>query len=201
MKNTKARSGHLAILLGVILLNLSVSHVNAEIERFFAKPEMISAYLNPNGKFVASVIGGDERQQLTLINAETASRSVLLSLSDIAGSESSFNSMAWIDNVTLAVQFIEQREGIKNLLDTRRKSQLLILRLVDNQVSRILSVRTKGWLADPLPEEPGKFLYAKNGVHSKLYKVSVDKLTDHGEKLDKLMKVDGGQFIKDNEVA
>lgn len=182
-----------------ISLNTQASY---EASDYFKNPDIVSAKLSPNGKYVAFIRASNEHQQLFLFESETKMESMLLDLSESSEDNTVIRSIAWIDDSSIAAQYSEVKEGVKDLLDTRISNYLLIIKFIDADIpnTEIFKVRTKGWLIDPLPSEPGKFLYAKRGIYSKIYKLSVDQLGKVDQPFNKLAKVDGGQFVKDNEV-
>ena len=177
--------------------------VNADSEYFFSKPSMISAKLSPSGKYVAAIKNRADTQQLVVIDTESYQESDLLDISTIADRNGQIKSLFWLDDEFIATQFSEIKRGVNNLLDTQKKSSLLIVKKPesDKQSAEIYIVKTKGWLVDPLIKQKNTFLYAKTGIQSKVYKLKVSKLGRYGQKFNKLTKRDGGQFIKDNEVA
>ena len=184
----------------VISTNCQASGNAAE---FFTEPGVISAKLSPNGRFVAMLDGIKKDQKLVLYDNHSKNSKTLLKLSEFSKQEASVRSISWIDDQHVAAQFIKLTTGIKNLVDTRIIKYLLIIKLPDqdNNEAEILKVRTPGWLVNPLVNDEGAFLYAKSGIYSKIYRIQVDKLLSHQQKRTKLMRKDGGQFVKSNEVA
>ena len=174
-----------------------------ESSAFFAKPDMTTAKLSPNGKFVATIRYHQDKQRVMLFDVAAKSEQLWLDLSEFSDKESSVRRLVWIDNDHLAAQFYEKRKGQEDLLDSKTASRLLIFkRPADaNAKPAIYTVRTPGTLVHSLPEQKGQFLYAKMGIYSKVYRLNVAKLARNGKKLSKLQKVDGGQFRKSNEVA
>lgn len=172
-------------------------------ESFFKKPSMLSATLSPSGKNIAAIINNAEGQKLVKIDVKSGLKTALLNLPDFTEDEAVLRAVAWIDDEHIATQFTAIKKGVKDLLDTRNVQYMLVVRLLpDNQKpAEILSVRTKGWLVDALPDKKSVFLYAKSGPYSKVYQLDVRKLSRHKQKLDKLSRIDGGQFIRTNVLA
>jgi len=170
---------------------------------FFKMPYMATAKLSPNGKFIAAIRYQNTQQKIVLINTETLNESLLMDMKGAFKKNSSISELVWIDNQYIAAQLIEVKKGIENLLNTKNVRRLLIIkRPVDSLGStQIYSIKSNGWLVHPLPEEKNTLLYAKSGLYSKVYKIKVDLLAIEGKKLNKLSKIDGGQFIKSNEVV
>jgi dipeptidyl aminopeptidase/acylaminoacyl peptidase len=168
---------------------------------FFAMPDMVIAKISPDGKSIVALKYQKTQQQLILIDAVTKEEILLLDLQGVYKENASVSKLLWIDDQHIAVQLAVTRKGIEDLLDTKSSQRLLIIKKTENkQPPKIFSVRTKGWLVHPLPAERGVFLYAKSGLYSKVYKISVNALAIEGKKLNKLSKVDGGQFKTSNEV-
>lgn len=190
-----------SVLLASVLYGSSASAVDAK--DFFAEPAMSLPAINPSGQYVVSQKRQGDAETLSLYAVKPATSTTLLSLDQLSDSEAHVRSIDWIDDEHIAVQLFENKKGIEDVLDTRTISRLLIIKLQDGQADAdaIVSVRTKGWLINPLPEQAGTFLYAKSGIQSKIYKIDVHKLAPFKAKLNKLSKIDGGQFTKSNEVS
>jgi dipeptidyl aminopeptidase/acylaminoacyl peptidase len=164
-------------------------------------PNMVIAKISPDGRFIVALKYQETQQQLTLINAVTREEILLLDLQGVYKKNASVSKLSWIDEQHIAVQLAVTKKGIEDLLDTKSSKRLLIIKKPENkQNPQILSVRTKGWLVHPLPSEQGVLLYAKSGLYSKVYKINVNALALEEERLNKLSKVDGGQFKTSNEV-
>lgn len=194
-------------IITIILTTLFVifSHVtfsyDREIERFFTKSKIHGATLNPSGKHTAVVRTKEDGKVITLIDNKTLKEKTLLEVSQHTSQEADIDHIIWIDNRYVAIQLTEKRKGIEDLLDTKLSRRLLFVdSLTDSETDgRVLSVRTKGKLSDPLINVPGKFLYSKNGIYSKIYTLDIEKLALDKKKLGRLDKIDGGQFKKSNE--
>jgi dipeptidyl aminopeptidase/acylaminoacyl peptidase len=170
---------------------------------FFTQTNTVSAKLSPNGKNIALINGSGDRQKLVLVNTKNRKRSDLLKLKEFTKRKSNLRAIRWIDNQHIAVQFSEIKKGVEDLLDTRNVQYILIIKLpkMADEKAVIYSVKTKGWLVNPLPNQAGVFLYAKSGIYSKVYRIYVNRLNKHRQKLSRLTRKDGGQFVKSNEVA
>jgi len=165
---------------------------------FFTSPDLVDVKVAPGGGEAAMVRLVDEAAVIDLLNVADRSKRQLFSVGDYSSDEPQISNLVWLDDRYIAVQLSERREGIKDLLDTKSSRRLIILDTTSSE-SRVLSVRTKGWLAHPIPMQAGKFLYAKTGAVSKLYVLDVNLLAEDKTRLGKLDRVDGGQFKADNE--
>lgn len=191
------------VLLWLFFLSINgfCSERNARPELFFSYPDMVTAALSPNGQNIAAIRIIDGFQTLVLIPSIKAEEATLLTPEKYTQKEASIRQLVWLDNRYLAVQLSEIRKGIKDLLDSKISRRLLILDTYSKDPQqRVFSVRTKGWLAHARPGEKGTFLYAKSGVYSKIYKISISDLALDSKNLGKLDKIDGGQFKKSNEI-
>ena len=168
---------------------------------FFEPPDMVMAKISPAGESIVAIRYKNQHQQVTLINAVSKKESLLLDLQGIYKESASISQLAWIDEQHIAAQLVVTKKGIEDLLDTKTARRLLIIKKPEaSQKTEIYSVRTKGWLVNPLSEQQGIFLYAKSSLYSKVYQLNVNKLAREGKKLNKLSKVDGGQLKASNEV-
>lgn len=170
---------------------------------FFKAPDMLSAQMSPSGQRIATIRLTPNGSNLMLLDSTTLKESLLLDVNQFSMKDASIRALRWIDEHHIAAQFMEVKKGVKDLLDTRSKRHLLIIKISEDSTTppTVLSVRTRGWMIDPLPAEEGVFLYAKGGIYSKVYKVNVAKLLPHKKRINKLTKIDGGQFKKSNEVV
>lgn len=191
----------------ICLLVAAVLHIDAfcadltEPSRFFAKPEMTVAKLNPDGRYLGAVVSAGEGQRLISVDLDSGLRQTLLDLSSSSKGDASLGAFSWIDSTHIAIQISEVKPGIRDLWDTRQSNRLLIVSVPSaaNNDPEVLSVRTAGWLVDPLPREEGVFLYAKSGIYSRIYKLRIGELAPEGSRRSKLAKIDGGQFVQENE--
>lgn len=193
-----------ACLILSLLVWVASSHASIEEpSEFFSDPSMISASMNTSGDLVAALVLEEKVQKVILVNSKTGGRRDLIDASELSMVESSVHSLRWIDDRHLAIQLSETREGVKDLLDTKKVNRLFIVNTKSENAiyPKIYEVKTKGWLVNTLPEQENIFLYAKSGPYSKVYKIDLSKLSIYGQKLGKLTKKDGGQFVSSNEVA
>lgn len=179
--------------------------VNAQIaaQVFFQDFDMLAAQVSPSGEKVVTIRNTEKGSKVTLFDSQSLSESILLDVNEFTPKDASIRALRWIDDKHVAAQFLEVKEGVKDLLDTRQKRYLLVIKISDdiNKPHTVLSVRTNGWMINPLPNENGMLLFAKAGIYSKVYKIDVAKLLPHKKKINKLTKIDGGQFRKANEIA
>lgn len=191
----------------LVLLTFFLCHwVNAEAPLtsadFFSPLAITSAVLSPDGSRVAALVKEEGGQQLKLINPRRQSNNTLIDLTAFGGKDTEIRRIAWIDNTYLAAQFSEVNRGVADLLDTRQRNYIIVLKILPGlEQPEIYSIKTKGWLVEPLPEEDDTFLYAKSSIYSKVYRIKASALNRHNAPFSKLTKMDGGQFVAANEVA
>lgn len=192
---------HLTLCLLCIFSVVANAQITAQA--FFKDSDMLGAQISPAGAQVVAIRYTANGPNVTLFDSESLSESILLDVNEFTPKDASIRALRWIDDKHVAAQFIEIKEGIKDLLDTRQKRYLLIIKISDDisKPHTVLSVRTDGWMINPLPREKGMLLYAKTGLYSKVYKIDVTKLLPHKKKINKLTRIDGGQFKKANEVV
>ena len=190
-----------ALLMSLLSANVCADQHFAD--KIFTAKDMLTTKLNPSGELAVSIHVKDENQLIKLRRVSDIKDVQPLSITDWVKGDFHITRLAWIDNAHIAVQLNEIRTGIQDLADSKSVKRLIIIRTPQNseEKPKVFSVRTKGWLVSTLPEQAGVFLYAKSGLYSKVYKVSIDKLSEHGKKLSKLERIDGGQFKKSNEQA
>lgn len=193
------------IVVALLMLTITLSaKANSHFaNNVFVAKDMLSAKLNPSGEMAVSLHARQGNPIIRFFQVANAQDSRPLSISDWVKGDFNITRLAWVDNEHLAIQLHELRNGIQDLADSKKVKRLIIVRITkikDEQVN-VYSVRTKGWLVSPLQQKPGVFLYAKSGLFSKVYTIQIDKLAEHGKKLSKLERLDGGQFRKSNELA
>jgi dipeptidyl aminopeptidase/acylaminoacyl peptidase len=202
-KETEMKKNICCFLLILSFSNNTFASTVKNAKDFFRSADIISAKLSPDGAHVAAIRIVNETQQLVLIDSLTNKVKVLLKLSDFTQKESSLRGIVWLDNNNIGAQYSELNKGVERLVETRKSSFLLIIQIPDSNQNKtkIRSVRTSGWLVDPLSEQKNVFLYAKSSAYSKVYKLKINKLGLHNQKRSKLQKIDGGQFKKSNEIT
>ncbi|WP_347331006.1 alpha/beta hydrolase family protein [Marinimicrobium locisalis] len=199
MRSNVRLSVIISLLLAVSALGAKPGWAAGGAEAFFRFPDMVDARLRPDGAGVAGVRMSAGSAAVVYSDLERDEERQLFDVTDYAGGESAIGPVVWIDNQYLAIQLHESVEGIAQLLETKVSSRLLIVDTLEKSAD-IYSVRTPGELVDPLPEEAGTLLYSKSGSVSKVYRLTVSKLTVDRKPLGKLDLVDGGQFVSDNEL-
>jgi dipeptidyl aminopeptidase/acylaminoacyl peptidase len=186
----------------VAFISICYAENDKENLEFFSMPDMTMAKISPNGQFIATIRFQKDKQKVTLINTDTLAESLLLNLDGFFKEKATISQIIWIDDQHIAAQLVEVKKGIEDLLNTKKSQRLLVIKIPSlNKKAKVYSVRTKGWLVHPMQEEAGTFLYAKSSIYSKVYKINVNKLAVVGKKLNKLSKIDGGQFKRSNEVS
>lgn len=193
---------HLSVVARLVVLVCSLPAAALPADRFFSEPGLTTAALSPDGQRVAAITSRDEQPAIVVVDVASGRQQHLVDHLALSAEEASLHSLAWIDAETVAAQLVELRRGVENLLDTRSTRRLVLITLPsDGSAPRVASVRTSGVLVAALPGVAGEFLYARSGRTSRVYRLSVDKLAADGEKLGKLTRIDGGQFVSSNAVA
>lgn len=169
---------------------------------FFNFNGLSYAKLNPEASAVALLERSGDNQTITIQKLPNGKKTTVLSASTFSGWEAGIGDFLWIDNNTVGVEFLEHRPGVKNLKNTSSVSHFLVISLDFNNLesTQIKSVRTSGKIILPRQPEKGNFLYAKPGRKSKVYRINANDLAPHEAILGKLDPIDGGQFIKSNEI-
>jgi pimeloyl-ACP methyl ester carboxylesterase len=191
------------LLTSSLLLTTSLtSRANLEYADIFSEPNISQAELRPDGKVVVLLKEKDKKQSLILKNLSDGKENLLFTPSEYGGEKSVASQIVWLNNQYLAIQFIEPKAGIADLVNTKISRRLLILntQAAAGSLEQVLSVRTSGWLADVLPTSDGEFLYAKSGMQSRIYKIQAQSLNPDKAVLGKADKIDGGQFIASNQL-
>ena len=181
---------------------LSIAHAKAAIDasEFFSNPDFYGARISPDGKHIVAISYENDKQKIIIVDSATIKRKVLFDASEYGSAESSISNLLWIDNSHIGAQYTQVKKGVEDLLDSKISRKLLIFSIAEEPQKPIYSVRTSGWLVNPLSNEEYKFLYAKSGMYSKIYKLDIRQLAEDKVVLGKLDKTDGGQFTKSNEV-
>ncbi|GAB2199014.1 hypothetical protein [Sessilibacter sp. MAH4] len=200
----------LAVVFLSVLFVAQWSHAKSlPIESFFPEKGLASVEISPNGKLLALLSFSGEEQEVAIKSIDLKQSIKLLDTKTFDTQDSSISDLFWLDDDHLAVQYTLIREGTYRLNDTKAKFELLIVKIpknkdkliaTDSKNLEVKSVRSSGRLVNPLVEEPGVFLFSKSGATSKIYRVEIDKLNNYGETLNKLTRIDGGQFVPANEI-
>lgn len=201
LNKNNSRSSTLLLLL---VFSSTFLYANPPLtsEDFFIQPWITSATLSPDGKKVASIVNENGNQKLKLFRSGDRVSRTLIDIKEFTTKDTQIHNIAWIDDQYLAAQFSKMNRGVPNLLDTRQRYYIIVLKLLPGKTApEVYTIKTKGWLVDPLPDEKDTFLYAKSGVYSKIYKIHASHLSRYKAAFNKLAKTDGGQFIAANEVA
>lgn len=185
----------------VFALLCQTANAQQTLKPWFAlKDKVIRADISPDGSKVLLLKRYKEEQlQVEMLDVASGKRRVLLDTQNFTKFKSDIGKLTWIDNDHVAIEYSEDKGGLEELLSDDNVAHLLIVAIKSKLT--IKSVRTKGYLVDPLPQEAGVFLYAKPGLYSKIYKLDVKKLAKFGKRLNKLQRIDGGQFVKSREIA
>ena len=168
---------------------------------FFSEPQVRTASLSPDGKNIAIIKFQSEALRVVVVEASSKKERELFNASEYSDKETSVQKLLWVDSRFLAVQLVEFRQGIEDMLNTRLSRRLIIIDtdMTTPDEERVKSVRTSGWIASSTPNEHGSFLFAKTGSQSKIYTLEIEKLALDKMVLGKLDKIDGGQFVPSNE--
>ncbi len=192
---------NILLLLPVIFCFSKNTYANTDIQDFFKPAAIRSMMLRPDGNAILVLKNQGDKQLISFKQLPKGTEDIIFSSADYAA-DSMIANLIWLDNRYAAVQFIESKAGIADLIDTKTIRKMLILDTYAKKGTpeQILIVRTPGWLSGVLPHEEGKFLYAKSGIQSKIYKLNISLLKPEKFPLTKSDKIDGGQFIADNQI-
>lgn len=188
-------------LLAVLLCCLPVSAEYSAAD-FFIKPDIREAHLSPDGKYVALIKETEAAPQIDLFDVANNTRSALFDLSQTKKKETKVLDMFWLGNRYIAVELGFSRQGVKDLMDTKHKVDYLILDTQSKgKKSKVYTIKARGRIVHPLLDDAEHFLFSKNGVKSRVYKLKVSKLNKFGKRFSKLDRPDGGQLVNKNQVA
>lgn len=193
----------LASMILIICLALSFpSFAVISIEQMFRAPLINTMVIRPDGKAVLSLKEEDGVKYLAIRSIPQGLEKKLFTPSEYGAEKSMVREIVWLDNRYFAINFFEPKAGIADLMDTKTSRRLLVIDSLApvGSEEQVLNVKTPGWLVDALPATEGQFLYAKSGIQSRVYKLKIDLLTPDKKALSKSVKIDGGQFIADNQV-
>lgn len=195
------RRAPLLFLLAVIAEN-AACEVGAEV--FFQDSALSHVRLSPDGSRQAMVIEDEDGFTLSVRDSATGQeRRILDSKKLLERDIKGVLDIGWIDNGHLALVLVEDRAAIADLIETKSQRHTYFIDVKKPPQSRdeIVSIKTSGWLVHTLPQQDGKFLYAKSGINSRIYRIDANALHPMGRKLSKTDRPDGGQFSLDNVVA
>ena len=149
-------------------------------ENFFQQKDIATAQLSPNGLYLASLRQVDGNQIVSIQSTDQIQDKNVIDLSVLSEEETMVNAINWIDSRSIAAQYTEINLGVKDLLDTKLNTYLVIFQFQPNSFENydVYKVRTKGRLIAPLPHQEDTFLYSKNGLTSKVYKLAISQLHD-----------------------
>ncbi len=170
---------------------------------FFAAPEISTMRVSPDGQTVIYTKETEDNIVIYRSSDGDSFAKVFDYRMHVEDKPGYLGGLAWIDNQYLAMSVAQEVKPVAELKDTRYKTKVLILDISqdENAQTNIREVKTSGSLVNALPNQSGTFLYAKNGVNSRVFKLSVDKLGRVGQRRSKTQRVDGGQFISRYELA
>lgn len=178
------------------------SNAEVSIEQIFRAPLISKMVLRPDGKAVLILKEENKIQYLSIKSLPQGSEKTLFIPSEHGADKSIVGQIIWLDNRYFAINFFEPKAGIADLINTKTSRRLLIIDSLApvGSIEQVLSVKTPGWLVDTLATVEGQFLYAKSGIQSRVYRLKIDLLTPDKKPLSKSDKIDGGQFIADNQI-
>lgn len=190
-------------IAAILLLTINIPvYASIAIEQLFKAPLISTMVLRPDGKAVLSIKEENGIQYLSIKSLPNGTEQTLFTPSKYGAVKSMIGKASWLDNRYFAIQFLEPKTGVADLINTKVSRRLLI---VDSLASpgtpeQVLSVKTSGWLIDSQPTADGQFLYAKSGIQSRIYKLNAGLLKPDKAPLNKSDKIDGGQFVADNQL-
>jgi len=122
------------------------------VETLWKSGQILQVSLNPSGSLMALHLQtGDEAWSVDLIDLEAGTRSTL------AQSAAKFDELAWADNGTLLATISLPERG----------SQVTVIRILTEADGRrryeSIRVPHRGWVVDPLPDDPNHILFASAG--------------------------------------
>lgn len=158
--------------------------------------------MRPDGKAVLLLKEENNIQYLSIQSVPQGAEQKLFTPSEYGAEKSMIGQIIWLDNRYFAINFFEPKTGIADLMDTKTSRRLLIIDSMapPGSIEQVLSVKTPGWLVNSLPAIEGQFLYAKSGIQSRIYKLNIALLTPDKKVLGKSDRIDGGQFIANNQI-
>lgn len=197
LKNTVRPTAILLLLIFNIPAYASIS-----IEQLFKSPLVTTMVLRPDGKAVLSIKYENDIQYLSIKSLPDGDETTLFTPSQYGDAKAMIGKASWLDNRYFALQFLEPKTGVADLINTKVSRRLLILDSLASPGTpeQVLSVKTPGWLIDSLPTTDGHFLYAKSGIQSRIYKLNAGLLKPDKAPLSKSDTIDGGQFVADNQL-
>ena len=187
----------------LFLITLSFpGRASISIEHMFKAPLISSMVLRPDGKAVLLLKEENDVQYLSIKSFPNGVERKLFTPTEYGAEKSIVSRILWLDNRYFSINFFEPKKGIADLVDTKTSRRLLIIdsQAAPGSLEQVLSVKTPGWLVKPLSSTEGEFLYAKSGVQSRIYKLKVRLLKPDKAALTKADKIDGGQFIAENQI-
>lgn len=190
------------MIVQLLCLGLTLQLI-ASPEKFFRHDDTSLVSICTTGDRLLILKSTDGHEQILLRDVLTEREICVLDVADFFKNEVSVWSIGWLDDRYAYVSILKELEGKLNLLELKQKEELLILELPPkgepNSVNstRVLSVRTKGSLVNTLRFDDSHFMYARTGRTSSVYRIDASKLNEHGKRLGRLEKVDGGQFRPD----
>lgn len=195
------RRAALLLIIACIAEN-AACEVDASV--FFRDSTLSHVRLSPDGNQQAMVVEDDAGFTLSVRNSATHHVQLILDSRKLL--ERNINGVldvGWIDNRNLVLILVEDRTAIADLIETKSQRHTYFVDVKKPPQSRddIVSIKTSGWLVHTLPQQSGKFLYAKSGINSRVYSIDVNALHPIGRKLSKMDRLDGGQFSLENVVA
>jgi len=185
----------------VVLISFS-SSADITSKQFFSKPEISSLALSPNGKYLATLNDSDLQQKLLVTDTASGKKVELYKILAKGKKETRIGAFQWLGNKYLAVETTSSKQGINELIDTKRKSDYLIFDL-ESDIESILTykIKSRGRIVNPLISDDEYFLFSKPGATSRIYKIRVSKLNMLGKRLAKLERPDGGQMNGKNQLV
>lgn len=197
----KISSALLLVLAVVPALAPAAKSSALSADDIFSPKQLTLVKISPSGQRQLLVQETDNSFKLILASGGVDSRREIFDYHALFGAKKGeFVHASWLDDRHIMVILVESRNAIAELIDTKTKRLTYIID-ADNpprEKEQVISIRNNGWLVHSLPSEPGKFLYAKSGINSRIYKLDIGKLYTLGQKLGKADAPDGGQFVRKN---
>lgn len=192
---------------GLLFLMITVpgaARADALAEALFSPAEVAGVTLSPAGDRLAVIKNIGQRQAVYVESTDGHGSFKVFDTNMIETEDTVISGVQWVDNRSLVLGIREWRKAIAELEDTRAAHRVLAVRLKDGngvQEPEIYALKTSGRVVSPLSREENVFLFARSRSVSKVYRIDIRKLSKLGARLGKTDRIDGGQFVSDNEVA
>ncbi|MCG9737975.1 prolyl oligopeptidase family serine peptidase [Shewanella insulae] len=158
------------IALTLLFISLSSHGVPIPASTLYRSPMMSQVTFTPNGKFMSALIVEKGKSYISLIDTQDKEYQHIGSFD----SDERLSEYSWIDDETLYIHYLKRGESRHVLLKLSMKEGKF--------TSELVSLPNDSYLVDPLVDEPGYVLFAKNRYKGRpsnqLYKLTLAQLLD-----------------------